>query len=751
MARILLPMLGHTNGKRSPLTCELKCGSQCTKPVCNTSHNATFHDVASTALSRRSALGLGTAAAVTVGVAVTGTRTEAQATFAHWGANNGTLEFEPIAPVAATVDDLNVPKNYDWSPIICWGDPLFHDSPEFDPRNQTAEAQAKQFGFNNDYLDIMPDAGGTAGVLVCNHEYTNENTMFPADQSEDLQRTASVGIAAHGMAVVEIVREAPGKPWTYVRGGARNRRITADTPFRVDGPAAGSDLLKTVADPEGKTVLGTQNNCSGGVTPWGTILSGEENIQNVLSGPDTPENKRYGIPVEPPKRRWDLVDPRWNGNNAGYENEVNRFGYIVEIDPSDPNSTPVKHTSMGRFKHEGANVYVASDGTVVAYSGDDERFDYLYKFVSEKKYVAGDRAHNMTLLSFGDLYVAKFTGNSEGEIDGSSRLPSDGAFDGAGEWLPLVVDGESKVEGMDVDEVLVFTRLAADKAGATKMDRPEDVEPNPHTGKIYVACTNNTLRGEPGLAGADEANPRNNNRDGHVIEITEDAANSAGTTFHWDILLVCGDPAKNGSAYFSGFPTDKVSPISCPDNVAFDSQGYLWIATDGAPTAIGYNDGLFRVDLTGPKRGRTQQFLSVPQDAETCGPVIHDRENMAYVAVQHPGEDGTFETPRSYFPDYVLPTREGEGQFAMPRPSVIQIFSTTEGEPPFVDEDGRPGKGKGKGRGHKNRGPGNNNGRGKGRGPKREGYRGRSTEELRNKARNAPRSYDDGRSHRFGW
>lgn len=741
MARLLLPMLGHTNGKRSPLTCALKCGSQCAKPVCNTSDNSTFHEVASTALSRRAALGFGAAGAVTVGVAVTGTRTEAQATFAYWGANNGSLDFEPIAPVAATVDDLNVPTNYNWSPIIRWGDPLFEDSPEFDPRNQTAEAQAMQFGFNNDYLDIMPDANGTTGVLVCNHEYTNENTMFPSDQSEDLQRTASVGIAAHGMAVVEMVREGPGKPWTYVRGGARNRRITAETPFRVDGPAAGSDLLKTVADPEGTTVLGTQNNCAGGVTPWGTILSGEENIQNVLSGPDTAENRRYGIPAEPPRRRWDLVDPRWDGNNAGYENEPNRFGYIVEIDPSDPSSTPVKHTSMGRFKHEGANVYVAADGTVVAYSGDDERFDYLYKFVSEKKYVEGDRTHNMTLLSFGDLYVAKFTGNSEDEIDGSGRLPADGAFDGAGEWLPLVVGGESKIEGMDVDEVLIFTRLAADKAGATKMDRPEDVEPNPHTGKVYMACTNNTRRGESGRAGADEANPRNNNRDGHVIEITEDTANSAGTTFHWDILLVCGDPAKDGSAYFSGFPTDQVSPISCPDNVAFDSQGHLWISTDGAPGTIGYNDGLFRVDLTGELRGRTQQFLSVPQDAETCGPVIHDRENMVYVAVQHPGEDGTFEVPRSYFPDYVLPTREGEGQFAIARPAVVQVFSTAAGEPPFVEEEQHPGKGKGrgKGRGHgKGRGPGN------GRGPQRQGYRGRSTQELRNKARNAPRSYTDG-------
>jgi secreted PhoX family phosphatase len=461
------------------------------------------------------------------------------------------------------------------------------------------------------------------------------------------------------------------------------------------------------------------------VTPWGTVVSGEENITNVLAARPSPEQERYGFSTTPPARRWDLIDPRWNGNNEGYENEVNRFGWVVEIDPTDPSSTPVKHTALGRFKHEGANVYVAADGTVVAYSGDDQRFDYLYKFVSSKKYKEGDRRHNMTLLSEGDLYVAKFVGDSSGEIDGSGKLPSDGAFDGTGEWLPLVVDGQSEVEGMSVEEVLVFTRLAGDKVGATKMDRPEDVEPNPHTGKLYVACTNNTERGTPGKAAADEANPRSTNRDGHIIELSEDAENSAGTSFTWSILLVCGDPATNSSVYFAGFPADKVSPISCPDNVAFDSEGRLWISTDGAPGTIGYNDGLFRVGLEGSERGLVEQFLSVPQDAETCGPVIHDKEQMAYVAVQHPGEDGTFEEPRSYFPDYVVKTREEEGRFALSRPSVVQVYSTRRGRGQF-------------GRGKEVAGE-----RKAARGPRPEGYKGRSTQAIREKARRARRSYTD--------
>jgi secreted PhoX family phosphatase len=330
---------------------------------------------------------------------------------------------------------------------------------------------------------------------------------------------------------------------------------------------------------------------------------------------------------------------------------------------------------MGRFKHEGANVIVAESGHVVAYMGDDEKFDYLYKFVSAEKYREGDRRHNMNLLSEGDLYVAKFTGNSPAaEITGTGALPSDGAFDGTGEWLPLVVGGKSAVPGMSVEEVLVYTRLAADKVGPTKMDRCEDVQPSLHTGKVYVVCTNNSDRGTGTKEGATEVNPRTQNRDGHIVEIAE-AGDQTSTKFNWTLLMVCGDPAQGDVTYFSGYPVDKVSPISCPDNVAFDSVGNLWISTDGAPSGIGYNDGLFKVTLDGAERGKVEQFLSVPRDAETCGPVIHDDERTVFVSVQHPGEDGTFEAPNSFFPDYVpAGTTPAPGQVRAPRPSVVQVF-----------------------------------------------------------------------------
>ena len=321
---------------------------------------------------------------------------------------------------------------------------------------------------------------------------------------------------------------------------------------------------------------------------------------------------------------------------------------------------------MGRFKHEGANVIINGDGRVVAYMGDDERFDYVYRFVSRDTYRPGgrtkDRKHNLTLLSNGDLSVARFTGDGLG----------DGVSDGTGEWIPLTVDGQSVVPGFSTEEVLVFTRLAADAVQPTKMDRPEDVEPNLVNGRIYVACTNNTSRGTGTNEGPTEPNPRPANKDGHVVEMIPTGGNHTAPTFSWNLLLICGDAASAGT-YFGGW-TGEVSPISCPDNVAFDSEGNLWISTDGQPGAIQLDDGLFKVPLAGPERGRVQQFLAVPAGAETCGPVIHDKDRSVFVAVQHPGEDGTYAAPQSYFPDYVpAGSPAGRGEFAGPRPSVVQV------------------------------------------------------------------------------
>lgn len=681
----LLPMLGHTKGKRSPVTCALKCDNACAGDVCNTSSNSYFRDIASATMSRRAALGFGAAGAlaVLVGSAVTSAEPASAAGLskaAKEGFAKSKLQFTPIAPVDAAVDAFTVPEGFTWQPVIRWGDPIFNGAPDLDMNNQTAAAQEQQFGYNNDYTDIVeiPGTKGRRAVLFANHEYTNEGIMFPATMPAADVR--AVGQAAHGLSVVELERKNTTKPWTYVKGAPLNRRYLNNTVYELTGPVAGSALVKTVGDPSGRKIKGTLGNCAGGTTPWGTILSGEENFNGYFVSPGTSaSDKRYGLTSSSTARKWELDDPRFDTRNAGYENETNRFGWIVEVDPFDPTSTPKKHSAMGRFKHEGANVIVAESGHVVAYMGDDEKFDYLYKFVSAGKYrpgtTAADRAHNMTLLAEGNLYVAKFTGNSPlAEITGVGNVPADGSFDGTGEWLPLVVDGASAVPGMTLEEVLVYTRIAADKVGPTKMDRCEDVEPSLLTGKVYVACTNNSDRGKVGKEGATEVNPRNANRDGHIVEITE-TGDQTSTNFSWNLLMVCGDPATGDVTYFSGFPVDKVSPISCPDNLAFDSVGNLWISTDGARSGIGKADGLFKVTLEGAERGKVEQFLAVPREAETCGPIVHDDERNVFVSVQHPGEDGSFADQHSFFPDYVAAgATPARGQVRAPRPSVVQVF-----------------------------------------------------------------------------
>ncbi|MEV4199801.1 PhoX family protein [Micromonospora globbae] len=688
----LLPLLGSTrHGSRDAMTCLYRCGNACDHPVPNTSDNAYFGDVVNAEVSRRGVvragavgalvLGFGGAAAgalagaapaAAAGAATAGTAAPARAGRPGGGVGNGALTFTPIP--SNKLDTLVVPNGYDHAVVIKWGDEVVPGAPEFDLHRQTAAAQAKQFGYNNDFVGVLPlDKHGRRALLVVNHEYTNEDLMFPGFPGLDNLSVEQirVAMAAHGMSVVELERVDETGQWRPVGKGRRpyNRRVTAlGTTFDLTGPAAGSAWLRTAADPKGRTVVGTLNNCAGGVTPWGTVLSGEENFNQYFVGGDgapaelKPKLERYGIPTTTRypsgSRKWDRADERFD--LARHPNEAHRFGWVVEIDPFDPESRPRKHTALGRFKHEGANVIIAKSGHAVAYMGDDERFDYLYKFVSDKKFMPGDsavaRRHNLTLLESGTLYVAKLEGNSAGEIDGSGTLPSDGAFNGRGRWIRLVSGNRSYVDGMTAADVLTFTRLAGDKVGATKMDRPEDVEPSRLTGKVYVALTNNTNRGVGSNPKADEANPRNANKHGQILELVEDRGDNSAETFAWSLPIVCGDPS-DPSTYFAGYDKTRVSPISCPDNVAFDATGNLWISTDG--NALGSNDGLFATALEGPERGHLKQFLTVPLGAETCGPFITEDNRSIFVAVQHPGEitGASVEKPASTWPD---------GDFAKP-------------------------------------------------------------------------------------
>ncbi|MFD1828871.1 PhoX family protein [Streptomyces desertarenae] len=683
--RKLLPLIGSHPGGRAALTCRYRCGDACFHEVPNTSGNEYAGDVIAGALSRRSMLRAGAVvgAAAAVGAAGLGQAPGAGAAPAAAAAGKGWeksrpldgargLRFAPVAP--NTADKVTVPAGYEQNIVIRWGDPILRGAPAFDPEKQSAKAQAGQFGYNNDFLVLLPLKGERGRqVLFANHEYTDEQLMFPGyDPANPTREQVEIAWAAHGLSVVVVEEDRRTGKLTAVPRHHLNRRFTATTEFRLTGPAAGSDLLKTSADPTGTRVLGTLNNCAGGSTPWGTALSAEENFNqyfaNAASVTDADTRAklaRYGMTGGATERKWERFDERFD--LAKEPNEANRFGWIVEVDPYDPDSVPRKRTALGRFKHEAAQPRLTADGRPVVYMGDDERFDYLYKFVSSKAMMKGDsrraREHNLTLLDEGTLYVAKLTGDSPAaQIDGSGKLPNDGEFDGSGVWIPLATGDTSHVPGMTAEEVYVHTRIAADKVGATKMDRPEDVEPSPRTGRVYVALTNNTQRGAAGKAGADEANPRNGNKHGHVLELAEHWDDPAADGFAWRLFLVCGDP-EDPATYFGGFPKDQVSPISCPDNLTFDDYGNLWISTDG--NALGTHDGLFGVATAGERRGEVRQFLTVPTGAETCGPLVQDRRVL--VAVQHPGEvDGaSYEKPASAWPD---------GQGKAVRPSVVAVW-----------------------------------------------------------------------------
>ena len=674
---------------RSHRTCIYKCGDACSKPAPNQSDNAYFGDLVKKNLSRRALLKGGGATVITLGGASFLAACTDNSALSHGPSPSSLdnkipsdfivpdgLKFDMVSP--NTKDAVVVPEGYSSDIIIRWGDAVLEGAKKWDVDKQTVEDAKKQFGFNCDFAALLPIEGKKNNfLLVSNHEYTTPQQMFrDYDADNPTEEQARIEMANHGMSIVEVEGNDKDGRLTPVTGSKYNRRIHAHTPFELKGPVVGNDLVTTTNDPDGRIAEGTLNNCSGGVTPWGTILSGEENVDQYFAGgahtTDTQLKerfKRYGIEDEETQRKWERFEDRFDVTKE--PNEPHRFNYVIEVDPWDPQSTPVKHTALGRFKHEGANIYVTSDGTVIAYSGDDSRFEYLYKFVSSRKMRTGNspknRVENMRILDEGTLYVATFEGNSD-DFSESGELPDDGAYDGVGTWLPLVTvkdDGsaQSHVDGMTAEEVVVYTREAGDKVGATKMDRPEDVEPHPMTGKVYAALTNNKYRGaaRPGKNDADIAEyaPIRENKNGMVLEIDDD---HTGVDFTWNLLLVCGDP-EEAETYFGGFDKKHVSPISCPDNVTFDTFGNLWVSTDG--NALESNDGLFAVSLEGETRGLTKQFLTVPVGAETCGPLVLD--NRVIVNVQHPGEDdeATVETTSSHWPD---------GGNSLARPSTVVVW-----------------------------------------------------------------------------
>jgi uncharacterized protein len=581
-----------------------------------------FDRVVAAAMSRRGFLGsvvaFGSgAAAMGLGTMMSATSAQAQA------AGLSRFAFTPID--IATDFTVHVPEGYTWKPLVSWGDPLFSDAPAFDKSvGGSLEASRRVFGDNTDGIELFNIDGHE--VIAVNSEYTNPEYMLPtnADNNpvslEDVQKYQAV----QGVTVMEVAEGADG--WAVVIDSPFNRRIDNTTPMLISGPAAGHDLLKTEADPTGTVSLGTFNNCGSGKTPWGTYLTCEENFNGYFGSTDaalvqTDAMKRYGIPMES-RYGYEKFDARFD--ISVNPNEINRAGYIVEIDPTDATSTPVKRTALGRFKHENAAVVLAPNGQVVVYSGDDERGEFLYKYVSNAAYVPG--GDTSTLLDDGVLYVAKFE------------------TDGTGAWIALT----EETTGMSLPEILVHTRMAASAVGATTMDRPEWVAVNPVAVEGYCCLTNNSRRaadatnagGDPMIPVEGSPNPRAENEYGQIVRWYPANDNHADAAFTWDLYVMAGNPAVHAEGPYAGSANINVGNMfNSPDGMVFDSAGLLWIQTDGEDSnEEGFaGQGNNQMLVGDPVSGEIHRFMTGPKGSEVTGICWSSDRRTAFVGIQHPG------------------------------------------------------------------------------------------------------------------
>jgi len=537
-------------------------------------------------------------------------------------------------------DEIVVPPEYHYDVILPWGTPITGSYPAYlDGGLNTGADQEQQLGMHHDGMHYFPLGAGPVqgsrhGLLVMNHEYIDQKALHPAgavavDGVRDADQVRKE-IAAHGVSVVEI-RKEQGQ-WQTVRG-RYNRRITADTRMRISGPARGHEKLRTAYSPAGTHTRGTINNCSHGYTPWGTYLTCEENFAGyfVNRGERPREHTRYGVATANSRYGWETVAGRFDAASGtgeatlDYRNEPNTFGWIVEIDPLDPTSTPVKRTGLGRIAHEGVVFGTPKPGRpLVAYMGDDSQNEYIYKFVSRDPYIPGRCSG--ALLDHGTLYAARF------------------GDDGHGEWLALDLDDAAFVAAAaakgvvfsDQGDVLINTRLAADVAGATRMDRPEWGAVDPNTGWVYFTLTNNSSRGT--VSPVDEANPRGPNPYGHIIRFLEQGGAADATAFAWDIFLLSGTPLNSLDANGNALTDDNIH--ASPDGLWFDRNGLLWIQTDMSGSQLTAGPfGNNQMLVADPSTGAIKRFLQGPRLCEVTGVITTPDSRTMFVNIQHPGEE----------------------------------------------------------------------------------------------------------------
>lgn len=578
----------------------------------------------------------------------------------NWGGAKS-FSFESV-PLGLATDGIVVPKGYRWAVLAAWGDPINGRFPviSYDVIN-TPEQQAKQFGMHHDGCAFFPDQGSsTRGLWVVNHEYTDDGLLHPDGMKNWSAEKVRKSQAAHGVTVAHIQKD--DKNGWQVVSGPFARRITGYTPCAISGPAAGTSYMQTAANPNGKIALGTLNNCANGVTPWGTYLTCEENINGyfIKKGKLSKEEQRIGINEKGFGYRWEEFDERFNVDLN--PNEPNRFGWVVEIDPRNPDQAPIKRTALGRFKHEGAEVTLAKDGRVVVYMGDDQRGEYVYRYVSKNSYQPNQPELNQTLLDDGVLYVAQFNNN------------------GQGKWIPLLFgqNGLTPKNGFaNQAYILIEARLAADQVQATPLDRPEWVAVHPKTNDVYVSLTNNNQRGKEFQI--DAVNPRVNNQMGHIIRWKPLQQDPASDRFEWEIFVLAGDPENQDENLKGNIQGDI---FGSPDGLWFDQRGILWTQTDISSGSLGKgpygritNNMMFAAN---PQTREFRRFLIGPNGCEVTGVDLTPDYKTMFVNIQHPGESPSERSnpdkPKaiSDWPDRKL--------FSRPRSATIAIWR----------EDGKP-------------------------------------------------------------
>ncbi|NBX16697.1 MAG: DUF839 domain-containing protein [Proteobacteria bacterium] len=459
--------------------------------------------------------------------------------------------FRPLGYSAR--DELSVAEGFTWYPLLRTGDVI--------------NSRGDRAGDCCDFLHFMRGQTSGQAFLWVNHEYLLDNVLYgkilsPTEKSKEQIDAEMKLVGGSYVELLKVKQKDGSQRWQVKSDSQLAFRLDANTPIPLVGPAGG------------RTVLGTLANCSGGFTPWGTILTAEENYDVYFKENEGTFHSYYGWGIQYPRSEED-------------------YGWVVEVNPATQSAR--KLTALGRFAHEGATLTKSKAGNVVVYLGDDAKGQCIYKFVSKGR-VTGDPVRDTDLLVDGDLYVANFS---------------------KGEWIHLSPENPNLAKDdrfKNLSGILINTREAAKLAGGTKLNRPEDIKIDPSNGDVYFALTNNADAGD--IYGSVNLLRENNGDAGEKRFSFQTFATGGIRTG-----MSCPDNLTFGPGNLLWACTDMSAP----------AMG------KGALSSFGRNS-MFRLetDIAGSVFAR--HFIQAPRDAELTGPTFLPDGSGLLLSVQHPGE-----------------------------------------------------------------------------------------------------------------